>query len=375
MTRAVATGLLLITLAGIACSAQVDLGGTWETDIVLDLGPGTTWPNDVTIDSTISIDYVVQNWTFGASTELENGVWTEQGFTAAGPIAAIDISSDLDFDVANATVASWIVNSSFAIGGLHLGVDATLEPNSVALDVTAGGTSGSIAVDAAIGFGDAGVRGCAMGFQGLELGVTFPFCCAEVDASIEFDCAGFDHVEFCVDGLGIAALPWLDFDVCLNFTEQTKSFILSPSIDLGLVGCDFDLYYHLDPDDDIVQPGHGLFAVDGILFDGLQVVCDVGGVQFTGITYFGDSPPGILSGTTYWEAYQISTTDDGCCGPFSFDVTVYFAKNGTRLFDVAFFDANLEIELSASLTVDMVLELDVENAAMGEWRVGFEVTF
>ena len=375
MKRALATGLLLITLVGIACSAQVDFGGTWETDIVLDLGPGTAWPKDVTIDSTISLDYSVQDWTFGASTTLENGVWTEQEFTAAGPVGAIDLSSDLEFDVANATIDSWSVDWSFAISGLHLAFEATLEPNSVALDVTASGTSGSIAVETTISFGAPGVPGCDLGFQGLELGVGFPFCCAEVDATLEFDCAGFEQAEFCVDGLGIAALPWLDFDVCVKFTEQTKSFILSPSIDLGLVGCDFDLYYHLDPDDDIIQPGYGLFSIDGILFDGLQLVCDVGGVQFTGITYFGDSPPGILSGTDYWEAYQISTTDDGCCGPFSFDVTVYFAKNGARLFDVAFFDANLEIELSASLTVDMALELDVENAAMGEWSVGFEVTF
>jgi len=375
MKRALAGGLVFIALIGVAGLAECSVEGEWGTDIVLDLGPTSTWPDDVTIETAIEIDYILEYWTFGSSTELENGKWMSQELTAEGPLATIDISSTISFDPQDGVLDSWQVDWDLGLSGVRFEFDATFEPGDIELDITASATAGDIALDVTVGLGDADEPGCDLGFQSFVVEVYFPLCCATVSGTLDFDCEGFNYAEFCVDEITIGSLPWLVLDACVKFEEQTKSFTISPEIDLGVVGCDFDLYYHLDPDGDIIEPGHGPLNIEGIIFDGIEIVCDVGGVQFTGITYLGDSPPGILSDTDYWEAYQISTTDDGCCGPFNFEVTVYFAKNGPRLFDVAFFDAALEIELSSSLTVDMALGLDVENTAMGECTLGFEVTF
>jgi len=375
MKRAFAAGLLFISFLGVLCCAQFDLSGEWNTDLILDLGPGASWPDDVTVNSTLTIDYVVQDWTFSSFTEVENGNWKAQDFSAAGVLGSIDISSDVDFDVGNALLESWSVGWGLSLASVRFEFDATLTPGDITLDTSASATSGDIVLDVTISLGNPGEPGCDLDFQGVDIGVDFPFCCATVTGTLDFDCQGFNYAEFCVDELTIEFLPWLTLDICVKFEEQTKSFVISPAIDLGLIGCDFDLYYHLDPDADILEPGHGPLAIDGLYFDGLQIACEVGGIEFTGITYFGDSPPGLLSGTEYWEAYRIATTDDGCCGPFGFDVTVFFAANGTGLFDVAFFDANLAIELSPSFTFDMGLELDVESSAMGNWTFGFAVEF
>jgi hypothetical protein len=108
-------------------------------------------------------------------------------------------------------------------------------------------------------------------------------------------------------------------------------------------------------------------------------------VQFTGISWWGvketsglpgtdpyDLKPGLLNGTPYWEAYQIATTDDGCCGPFSFDVTVYFLDAG-MLFDVAEFDANMSIQIATQFTFSMGINIGVAAPAFTSWELGFLV--
>ena len=124
-----------------------------------------------------------------------------------------------------------------------------------------------------------------------------------------------------------------------------------------MIGCDFDLYYRLITDG---GSNYDPLLIGGIQFDGIQIACEIGGVAFTGITYWGPDDhgpwwtpgsPGLLYGyEEYWEAYQIATTDDGCCGPFSFDVAVFFDEFGTELFDVAYFVANLEIRIASQFT-------------------------
>jgi len=94
--------------------------------------------------------------------------------------------------------------------------------------------------------------------------------------------------------------------------------------------------------------------------------------------------PGILYGyEEYWEAYQIATTDDGCCGPFSFDVTVFFdeddadagddAAGADELFDVAYVVANMEIQVATQFTFSLGLETDLEAGEVNNLTFGFLV--
>ena len=84
--------------------------------------------------------------------------------------------------------------------------------------------------------------------------------------------------------------------------------------------------------------------------------------------------PSILAGTPYWEAYQISTTDDGCCGPFDFDILIGFLEGGAQLFDVAGVEANFSIQISTQFTFGMGLVLDLDTApTFAEWTLSFLV--
>ena len=223
---------------------------------------------------------------------------------------------------------------------------------------------GDVTIGVELKLGDDTVAGCDFDFNYVIVSVDFPFCCAVIDASVKFGCDGFVYADFCVYDITIENLPWLTLDACITFQTGSKLVQFYPQIDLGVIGCDFDIFYRLLTDPEITggdyfwgtSPLVGSWLLDGIIFDGIQIACEIGGVSFTGISYWGPGLygwgyagygyyyPGILYGygplssvpnTPFFEAYQIATTDDGCCGPFSFDVTVFFDSGSDELFDVA----------------------------------------
>ena len=103
-------------------------------------------------------------------------------------------------------------------------------------------------------------------------------------------------------------------------------------------------------------------------------------MEFQGISFWGDvednyQKPGLLYGLAYWEAYRIKTTDDGCCGPFSFDVTVYFLEDGTKLFDLAEIRANMSIQVATQFTFSMGIRYSTETSTFTRWSLGFKVVW
>ncbi len=101
----------------------------------------------------------------------------------------------------------------------------------------------------------------------------------------------------------------------------------------------------------------------------------MGTVTFTGISFWGSgTKPERLAGTSYWEVYTVETNAEACCGPLSFDVSVFFLENGLRLFDVSMFDANLELAVASQFVFSMGLEIDVEVNTT-TWTLGFAITW
>ena len=380
MKRALVFSLVFALGLGIVAFGQT-LGGSWETEIVLDMTAGAVWPDDVDINSEIVIDYTVGDWTFSSETDIANGVWTNQDFDFAGVLGAFAISGAVEFDPTIVSFEYMDVEVEVSIAGVTFGAEFELWPGDADLTFTGSGVAGDISIDVLIGLGwDVG---CDFGFSYLEVEVGFPFCCADITAVVWFDCYGFGAVEFCFDGLTIENLPWLTLGACVEFQTGSKVFTFYPEIDLGVIGCDFDLYYRLITDG---GTNYDPLLIQGIQFDGIQIACEIGGVAFTGITYWGPDDhgpwwatgsPGILYGyEEYWEAYQIATTDDGCCGPFSFDVTVFFGGEqgdpGT-LFDVAYLVANLEIQIATQFTFGMSLETDLAAGQVNDLTFTFLV--
>jgi len=363
----------LAIAAGLCCVGLAEtLTGTWNTDIILDLTAGV-WPVGVNVDTEITVEYAIGDWTFASETDIEDGVWTNQDFDFAGVLGAYAISGDVEFEPDTPAFTELEVGADVSIAGVTLGAEFTLVPNGTQLILTAG-VAADVIVNLKVTLGD--TRGCDFDFEGLAIGIEFPFCCANIVSKLAFDCDGFDYVQFCFDGLIVENLPWLTLGMCVKF-EQAQSYskvvTFDTDIDLGVVGCDFDLYYRLDEEG---GTNYDPLNVKGFLFDGLQIACEIGGVQFTGITYWGAGAPGILTGyPDFWEAYQIATTDDGCCGPFSFAVTVFFAEDpgATKLFDVAYFVASLNIQVATQFTFGMSLETDVQAGTVNQLTFSFDV--
>ena len=151
----------------------------------------------------------------------------------------------------------------------------------------------------------------------------------------------------------------------LVYTLQTKSLTLSPTFDFPTETC-IDFYIHVDFSDNLIT--------GDITIEEIKLSSDFGAVTFAGISFWGaGGKPGRLAGTDYWEAYTIETNAEACCGPLSFDVSVFFFESGLRLFDVSLFEANLELTVAPQFTFSTGLEIDVEVNATTLWTLGFEI--
>jgi hypothetical protein len=406
MKKALVLSLAVVLGLGVASFGQGVLSGYWNSEI-------TIVPTPIAItafDSEIFVQYAISGWEFSSLTVLALDGWADQEFGFSGALGAFTLGGTLSFTPIPGAFDYLLVNGGVSLAGVEFGITWLLEglddvgggdTGDIGVELTASGTAGAVTVDVAVGFGDIGVLPlkvgalghntlgmgndvCDLDWNSVAIDVTFPFCCAEITGSLAFDCEGFVSACFEVDNILIPNLPWLDIDAKVCFDRDgdapdytyDKSFYLKPGFTLGTIAC-FNLYAYLDlatwgaADEPI--------TLSSITFKGFGLSCDIAGVTFTGLTWLDGttanaSKPGILKYTKYYEAYQIATTDDGCCGPFDFDLTFYFLKEAASLFDIAEVVANVSYELGANftfttgLTVDMVL-------GFSEWTIGFEVTW
>jgi hypothetical protein len=354
MKKALVLSLAAVLGLGFASFAQT-LTGSWDTNITIDPSVPT-----ISIASDLVVTYAVSGWSFTSITAIDNTGWQEQSFEVGGALGAFTIGTELVFDPIGVAFESWEVTSGLNLAGVAFGAVFTLEPNVTSLVITGSGSAGLVTVGAELTLGDG--LGCNFNFSEIVITVDFPFCCAEISSEIAFNCAdGFEYVEFSTTGIQLPGITWATLDAVLTFTVDEKTLVVTPSFDFGAVLC-FDVYLS-DP--------ATLFGDIEVV--GLGISCEIGGVEFTGLSYWGDTgKPAVLG--EYWEMYTISTTDDGCCGPFSFDISVFFLEGGTQLFDVAYIESNFDIQISSQFTFGMGLALDLEAVpAFAEWTLHFLV--
>jgi len=356
MKKALVLSLALVFGLGVASFAQT-LTGSWDTTIGI-----TPSPVALTIDSELIVTYTVSGWHFTSDTVLDETGWQEQSFDVGGALGAFTIGSTLVFDPTVPEFTSWEVTGGLSLAGVSFEATFDLTPGVTTLELVGSGTAGNVDVTVDITFGDG--LGCNFNFAGVDIEVDFPFCCADVISTISFDCDGFVNAKFEVDGIAIPTLPWVTLDAVITFEVDSKTLVLTPTFDFGAVSC-FELY--------ITQDNSGNLTLGDIHINGISLTCTIGGVQFTGISQWAGTKSGLLKDTTYWEAYQIKTTDDGCCGPFAFDITVYF-DHGDHLFDVAKIVANMSIQVATQFTFKTGISIDLsKDPAFTNWTIGFLV--
>jgi hypothetical protein len=367
MKKALVLSLVLVLGLGVASFGQT-LSGIWDTTISI-----VPSPVSLGITSTLAVTYEVTGWKFTSNSTLKETGWTAQSFVAGGALGAFTIGSTLTFTPYPAAFTKWVVTSGVSLAGVTFGGTFTLVPSNTKLELVGSGKAGSVDVKVAVAFGDQGLSGCDFNWTGVDITVKFPFYCANVTSTLAFDCVGFKNATFAVSGIAIPNLPWLSIDALLTFETQTKSLVLSPKFNFGTIAC-FNLYIS----EAHTHAGPSLTLGD-FTIDGIGLVAPFGGVTFTGISYWGaePKPAGLLKDTPYWEAYQIATKDDGCCGPFTFDVTAYFREGGLQLFDVDKFVANMSLKVATQVTFSTGISIDLGAipAAFTKWTVGFKVVW
>ena len=360
MKRALVLSLACVLGLGFIGLAAT-LSGSWDTDVIID-PQQASFADAISLWSELEVNYTIGDWTFTSLTYLDEDGWVAQTFDAAGVLGAFDLSSELMLNP-DATFEHWWTEASVSIAGVSFSGTFYLHDNDTQLVLMASGVAGDVTIDVGVMFGDIDGE-CDFPFQIAIINVGFPFCCADISASIEFTCAGFEQICFEVDEIALPNLPWITLGAELCFTLQTKTLVLTPAIDFGVVSC-FDIYFAADTSGNLI--------IGDISIVGIGLTCDIGAVTFSGLSEL--DPVADLVDAPYWEVYTISTNDDACCGPFSFDLSVYFLEGGLKLFDVGLIEANMELQVATQFTFDMGLAINVETGAFTAWTVGFLVTW
>lgn len=402
MKKALVLSLAVVLGLGIASFAQT-LSGSWDTTVTINpVGPA------LVIDSELIVTYAVSGWTFSSDSVLDELGWEGQSFSVDGALGAFTLGSILEFDTINAAFDSLEVTGGLSLAGvtfdalfvLTADVFAQSAPaHDTALVLKGSGTAGTVDVSVSLKLGSAFQLPldpewyaydsiCDFNFSEVVIDVSFPFCCADITSEIAFNCSGFEYVTFSTSGIAIPNLPWVKLGAVLTFDlVDGKTLELKPTFDFGAITC-FNLYIAQLHTDGAILPVGDLHLFD-IVIQGISLTCDIGGVQFKGISWITDAGHGAVSrpsalkvyigdsSKTYWEMYQISTTDDGCCGPFEFSVGVYFKQGGLKLFDVSLFKADMSIQVATQFTFSTGIIMDLEPAVPGvtftQWTVGFKV--
>ena len=360
----------VLMMGGSALAAT--LSGSWDTDVVID-PQEANFSDAIAITSEATVSYIVGNWTFSSITDLYEGGWQDQDFVVSGILGAFTLTSALGFEPTVPAFDSWNTTAAVSIAGVSFDADFTLADSDVTLILGGSGVAGDIDVGIEISFGGDDNDVCDLNWSELEISVGFPFCCTTLETIALFDCDGFQSIVLLTEGIAIPNLPFLTLDASIEFTLQTKTLTLSPVIEFGVTAC-VDLYVDLGTSGGI-GPGSPL-VLESITIDGVGVSCDVGVVTFTGLSYWGaGSKPGLLAGTDYWEVYHVSSNDEACCGPFTFDLAVYFLDAGAMLFDVSLIDADVTLQIATQFAFNMGMEIDVELGAFTEWVIGFLVSW
>lgn len=266
---------------------------------------------ELQMDTEFGIEAGLRGWTFGTFIDLEEDGWEDLEFFTSGSFGAFDVFSWYEFyaingdDLVDTRVRQdWDTVIQTKLGGVDLYGAFSLGPIEVDEDVYEYGFGAALGLHADIGafefWGEISSNlapftrwivwngmdmvlskiqacdpvevidpVCSTEFTFANAFLEFPFCCADVGAEIAIDCEGFFFLRTWAEDVG-TGLDWLTIDVVdLNFIPEAKMIDMSLVLSFGEIGC--------------ITPFGGLdltgpYIVDGIYFDGLELVCPVGDV-------------------------------------------------------------------------------------------------
>lgn len=303
--------------------------------------------------------------------------WDYQILNVFGAIGAANFAADVRFKPMTSELDSAELLGILFAFGADLRATLIIEPGSSGAITEIMGQS----IDASVLFGlkmffNADAYGhllnndCHMDFSGAEVFVrdfTLP-CCPDlsISASMTFTATGFEALTFEIGRLALEAFPWIALNGELRFEPDEKTLELrvfpnlpSPWDDCFFMNVSF-------------EHGASLTEIAGIRIESLSVKCEIEGIGFEAVSYpntgrrarMRTRPIASNLSERYWEWYRIWAEQDGCCGPFGFEVAFYFLEGGVRLFDLSAIQALLSAQLAPGVELGSAMEFDLE---VGSW--------
>jgi hypothetical protein len=363
--RSILVGFALALVFGLLAAAQT-LSGSLNMTIAI-----TPSPLSLSIDSEAIVTAAVMGWSFTSDSTFDLAGWKNQKLNLSGTLGSVTVGSILAFNPSLAAFESLDVAVTLALAAVTFTPKLEIVPTGLQVEAMASWSSGPVAASADATFGDE--TGCDLGLSGVKVDLSLALCCAKFRSEAAFTCDGFEYATFATDGVAIPYLPWVKIYALVKFTPTAKTLQLTPVFDFSAPEC-FTIYVSQDASGGLSPEP---LALDGITFDGIGLDCTIGDIEFVGVSYWGaGTKPSLLSGTPYWEAYQIKTRADACCGLFAFDVTAYFLEEGLQLFDISQVVANASLQLTTGLvcSTGMVFDLALPSP-WAKWTFEVLVTW
>jgi len=383
-----ASGLLLLAVVSVATAGFSFTEGAFNSLIYVNPADAAF---DVNLVSTLILRFQLENVGLQLLSMFSETGWTHQIFIVTGAVGSANFAADVRFDpMTPALDSAKLIGILFAYGA-DLRATLLIEP----------GASGAITEMLGQSVDGSDIRfrfffnadeygriidpNCGMSFTGAEMSVSqFGLaCCSElsINASMTFTTAGFEALVFELDQVAFDLFPWVILDVELRFELEEKvlevlDLRVSPYIsaweDCFSMSISFDY-------------GATMTDVEALSIDSLSMECEIGGISFEATSYLNSGQtarPRLRSiasnlNETYWEWYRIWREQDGCCGPFGFEVAFYFLDGGLRLFDLSAIQALFSVQSASGFEFGSAMEFDLEAAGNQwvYWDFYFDISF
>ena len=410
------TAMVVLSIISLPLVAG-SLSGTWEATLAIDPNPFSF----TELSSTFVVNYTLGGFTATSDSEflLAGFIW--QGFGVTGALGAFTIQVDLLFGASTADFIYDQVIVTTSIAGIDFGLywaqlsDAVLGGPADGSVLRMAGSIGDIDIESYFELGaqvedtnDDNFNGITIyhaatgahkhyvtnplvvgqGFTGERLIVSgWSFSCVEdIATTLYMTCHGFDYIKFALTGIE-TGIDWLSFDVDLMFQLQTKTLVLTPTINLGENTC-IDVYAELLTDPAVMT------SITGIGIYGLGFTTTFGNVTVKDLSVFNtgcyaittqeygsvieDKADALEYGhdfyPDYWELFSIEVTGDGCCGgSYTFLANTYFNKNVTSLFDWGM--THIEVTIPINSFLFLTTEVEVDTVGVDHFGFGAEASW
>jgi len=400
--------LLLVGLTALAAP----FSGTWDAALAVSPNPFSF----TELSSTFAVNYTVGGFAGTSTSEFVLAGFIWQGFGVNGTLGAFSVQGDLLFGASTADFIYDQLIVTTSIAGIDFGLywaqlsDAVLGGPADGSVLRMAGSIGDIDIENYFELGaqvedkeDNNFNGITIyhaatglhkhyvtnplvvgqGFTGEKLIVSgWRFGCVEdIATTLYMACQGFDYIKFALTRIE-TGIDWLNFDVDLTFQLQTKTLVLTPTINLGENTC-IDVYAEL-----LTDPA-AMTSITGIGIYGLGFVSSFGNVTVKNLTVLNtgcyaitteeygsvieDKADALKYGHAfypdYWEMFSIEVTGDGCCGgSYTFHANIYFKAGSASLFDWGMTHIEAKIPINAAFFLKSEVEVDttgVDHIGMG----------